>query len=289
MITRQRAILRLLSNENSSTTKLRLVKLAFLLRQTSVAAPASGTYEFLPYHYGPYSFTLNHDLQNLERHGWIRLLDSDVVAVRALSNEAGKLDPAFSAEIDGLVSHYRPDSTDALIRKIYTQYPWFTAQARNQSRRSVPLPTAGPAVYTVGYEGLMLDGLLDLLLQSGIKRLVDVRCNPVARRFGFHKSTLARHAGDVGISYLHIPELGVPSVRRQSLDSMTAYRDLFRYYEEQILPANERSLEVVINLLSEIPTAFMCMEADANCCHRSSLARELAGRTGLPLRELRCL
>lgn len=289
MITRQKAILRLLANEGGATTKLRLVKLAFLLRQTAAHAPASGTYEFLPYHYGPYSFTLSYDLRSLERDGWIRILDANLLATRPLMDETSSLDRSFRWEIDNLVEDRRSVSTDELVRSVYRDYPWFTARAKNLALRANLLPVADLAVYTVGYEGLMLDGFLDLLLRNGIRQLADVRCNPVARRFGFHKSTLARHCADVGIDYIHLPELGIPSGLRQSLNSTEAYTKLFAEYERQILPANGDALATASRLLCEKPTALMCMEADARCCHRTSLARELASRTSLPLRELRCL
>lgn len=288
MISRQRAILRCLANEGGKMTKLRLVKLAFLLRETSAHAPTSGTYEFLPYHYGPYSFTLSYDLRSLERDGWVRILDSDVVATRSADSETTRLDSDFCAEIDSLVRQHRSLSTDALIRTVYRDYPWFTARAKNRSLRRSEVPLAELAVYTVGYEGLMLDGLLDLLMRNGIRQLADVRCNPVARRFGFHKSTLARHCADVGIEYFHLPTLGIPSSWRQSLDTARAYKDLFKKYEQEILPACDSAIEEVIGLLTEKPTALMCMEADAQCCHRTSLAKILSTRTGLPLRELRC-
>ena len=42
----------------------------------------------------------------------------------------------------------------------------------------------------------MVNALLDLLLRKGIRRLVDVRCNPVARRYGYHKATLCRLGGN---------------------------------------------------------------------------------------------
>lgn len=80
-----------------------------------------------------------------------------------------------------------------MVANVYREFPWYTLNSKNAARRAASAPVASPAVYTVGYEGLMLDGLLDLLLRVGIKRLIDVRCNPVARRFGFHKSTLDRH------------------------------------------------------------------------------------------------
>jgi uncharacterized protein (DUF488 family) len=288
MITRQRALLRLIALEGGKVSKLRLVKLAFLLRQTAMSAPSSAVYDFLPYQYGPYSFTLNHELRVLEREGWLRVTDTEIVAARTLQTETMKLEKSLAYQIDSLVAGYRTFSTDALVNDVYRRFPWYTAHARNVRRRAATIPTATLGVYTVGYEGLMLDGVLDLLLRNGIKQLVDVRCNPIARRFGFHKSTLDRHCNDVGVSYVHVPELGIPSSWRQELDDETSYAKLFRRYEMEILPANERWIEVACRLAREKPTAFMCMEANAEYCHRTRLARVVSERTALPLQELRC-
>jgi hypothetical protein len=57
MFSRQRAILRLIENEGGTVSRLRLVKLAFLLSQEA-GAPRVGTYDFVPYKRGPFSFTL---------------------------------------------------------------------------------------------------------------------------------------------------------------------------------------------------------------------------------------
>ena len=151
------------------------------------------------------------------------------------------------------------------------------------------VPTALPAVFTVGYEGMMLDGLLDLLLRTGVNRLIDVRCNPVARRFGFHKNTIERHCRDVAIQYTHVPELGIPSSKRANLDDKKSYNRLFDYYEEKILPAHQESVNMVSSLVRREPSALMCMEADAKCCHRTRLAAAVAKETDLPARELTSL
>jgi hypothetical protein len=82
MITRQRILLKLLELEGGQVSKRRLFKLAFLLREDGAPAPSSALYEFIPYQFGPYSFTLNYELRSLERDGSIRLLDADVVAMR---------------------------------------------------------------------------------------------------------------------------------------------------------------------------------------------------------------
>jgi uncharacterized protein (DUF488 family) len=287
MINRQRTLLQLIQLEGGKISKLRLFKLAFLLRDSAKESPAASLYEFLPYQYGPYSFTLNHELRSMERDGWLRILDTEIVSARPFESETSKLEKSLASVIESLVASFKGTSTDELISDVYKRFPWYTARAKSAGRRAATVPTAANAVYTVGYEGLMLDGLLDLLLRNGIKQLVDVRCNPVARRFGFHKSTLDRHCRDLGLSYVHLPQLGIPSSWRQDLSDLKTYERLFTRYEDEILPAQAAWVEKACELLKEKPSAFMCMEADALCCHRTRLARLLAKQTGLPLKELR--
>ena len=269
MINRQRALIRLISNESGYITKLRLVKLSFLLQATAEDAPRSGLYEFVPYDHGPYSFTLAHELRTIERDGWIRISGSEVKLLRSAETEISKLDRAFAKEIDSLTCRYKNVTTSALVLRVYSDYHWYTAKAKNTSLRKVEIPIAEPTIFTVGYEGLMLDGFLDLLLRNGITRLIDVRCNPVARRFGFHKSTMERHCQDLAIQYTHLPELGIPSSKRADLNDPKAYSRLFDYYEKAILPAHRASLESVVSLMRSEPSALMCMEANAECCHRA--------------------
>ena len=287
MIGRHRALLKLISNEGGRTTKLRLIKLTFLVSQRAEDAPKASLYEFFPYHHGPFSFTLYHELRSMERDGWLRVLDHDIAISKDPDSEIGRLDTGLKKDIDRVSREYRGVSTDTLISNVYREFPWYTLNSKNVARRAALPPVAPLAVYSVGYEGLMLDGLLDLLLKTGITRLIDVRCNPVARRFGFHKSTLDRHCNDVGIAYVHVPELGIPSSWRASLEDLSSYERLFERYERDVLPAQKASIEFVGRMLREKPSAMMCMEADPVCCHRTRLAHTVATLTNLPLRELR--
>jgi uncharacterized protein (DUF488 family) len=287
MINRQRVLIRLIANAGGRTTKLRLVKLAFLLSESAENAPKPSLYEFFPYHYGPYSFTLSHELRAIERDGWIRIDGGEIEVLRDSKNETSKIDSALLAEVDAVSRRYQNVSTETLVSGVYKRFPWYTSNSKEKSRRLVQVSTADCSVYTIGYEGLMIDGLLDLLLRTGIKKLIDVRCNAVARRFGFHKSTLERHCLDVGISYMHFPELGIPSDRRTNLDDLDSYSLLFMHYEGTILPSQSEAVQLVSSLISQEPSALMCMEADATCCHRSRLAQAIANNTGLEVRELR--
>jgi len=286
MFSRQRAILRLIQNEGGATTRLRLVKLAFLLSREP-DAPRTGIYEFVPYKRGPFSFTLYHDLRALERDGWIMLADHDIRIAEAPDLETAFLDKEFLALIDDVVCRNRAATTSAVVDHVYESYPWFTLNSETPQKRAAKRPEADLAVYTVGYEGMMVDALLDLLLRQGIRKLIDVRSNPIARRYGFHKSTICKLCNDVGIEYIHFASLGIPSAWRTELTDSASYERLFERYQKEILPRHSGAIDSVGQLLAELPSALMCMEADHLCCHRSRLAAEVAQRTSLPIRELR--
>ncbi len=286
MFSRQRAILRLLENEGRTISRLRLVKLAFLISREA-EAPRTGVYEFLPYKRGPFSFTLYHDLRALETDGWVAETNHNIRLTQAPDLEAAFLDRDFLGRIDDISRRHRWMSTSALVDHVYADYPWFTMNSESIHKRAVSRPKAAPAIYTVGYEGIMVDGLLDLLLRTGVQRLIDVRCNPIARRYGFHKSTLTSLCDDVGIEYLHFPSLGIPSAWRTDLDDRESYDRLFVRYEKEILPVQETSVAEVGRLVQQKPSALMCMEADHTSCHRSRLASMVSSQTGLAIKELR--
>jgi uncharacterized protein (DUF488 family) len=286
MFSRQRALLRLIDNEGGSIARLRLVKLAFLLSREA-EAPRAGLYDFVPYKRGPFSFTLYHELLVLGRDGWVAEQEHDVKTAEAPHLETAFLDKGFLALIDEISDRYRSVPTPGLLDRVYHDYPWFTLNSDAIQKRAVSRPEAKTAVYTVGYEGIMVDALLDCLLHQGIKRLIDVRCNPIARRYGFHKATLCKLCSDVGIEYMHFPSLGVPSVWRSDLSNQDAYERLFERYEKEILPKQRPAVEKVAGLVAEMPSALMCMEAAHDCCHRSRLGAEVSRQTSLPVVELR--
>ena len=127
-----------------------------------------------------------------------------------------------------------------------------------------------------------------MLLDAGIERLIDVRRNPFSRRFGFHKSTLQHSCEHVGIDYVHLPALGIASELREGLDDggPAARAKLFRDYRTRLLPAVPKEVDHACRLIRERPSVLVCLEARPEDCHRSSLAEEIARRTGLPVVHL---
>jgi uncharacterized protein (DUF488 family) len=287
MLRRQQIILYLLKSHASPMETIRLVKLVFLMRQETSIPSEIPFYDFVPFKKGPYSFTLNHEIGNLEKHGYLSKRN-DMVQLLSDDKELKSILPEpLARSFEPMLSHYHAMKTDAIVSTIYRRYPWYTVNSMNRNHRGESLPVASPAIYTVGYEGLSVDELLDILLRKGIRMLVDVRKNPVARRFGFHKSTLFRLTKELGIDYLHIPELGIPSAWRSELSDQAAYDRLFLRYVSEILPNVQPDVQRLSMIMRQRPAALLCMEENPSYCHRTSLGHLLSARTGLPLLDLR--
>jgi len=286
MLTRQKVLLQFLEVAGRPVQRIELMKWCFLLRHQSRSRGGSAFYDFVPYQRGPFSFALYQEVHKLEGESYIG--DSGPQAWRLEPRMAGAIPPVDSAlrgEIESLLRKLSGFSADKLIDYVYTRYPYYTVNS--EIRRLAERPVAEPAVYTAGYEGLSVDAFLNMLVVNGIRRLVDVRNNPIARRYGFHKSTLGRLAGHLGIEYVHVPELGICSEKRQGLGGGADRKALFRQYERTTLVEEKSAIRRVSGMMQEVPSVLVCMEAEPSCCHRSHLADPVSKLTGLPIIHLR--
>ena len=146
------------------------------------------------------------------------------------------------------------------------------------SDRGAAAPEA-PQLYTIGYEGRSLENYLNRLLGARASTLCDVRRNPLSRKFGFSKSTLARACLEVGIRYEHFPELGIASERRRNVVTAADREALFEEYARETIPHAEAALDRIGALLeSGTRLAVTCFEAEPAECHRSRLAEALSAR-----------
>jgi len=211
------------------------------------------------------------------RDAWRRVSDVD--------GGTSDIPAGLRADAARVVERFESRPSDALIDYVYDAFPWFTVNSH--IRRLQSRPMAKCAVYTTGYERWSVDQLLNELMRRGVVRIIDVRQNPIARRYGFHKSTLCRLASNVGIDYVHFPELGIPSELRRNLHSAADYASLFDEYTEAILPRRQDAVEKVGSLIAEKPSVLLCMEADPAMCHRTRLAAVVSLQTGLPVQDIR--
>ena len=128
-------------------------------------------------------------------------------------------------------------------------------------------------IVTLGYEGRKLDQFLLILKRNNVCRLIDVRNNPFSMKRGYSKNQLAQALETIGVSYLHLPELGIESRRRRNLtkDGLIA---LFQNYEWE-LDSKGNILDRIKELAKKEKVALMCFEADVADCHRGVIARRL--------------
>ena len=84
---------------------------------------------------------------------------------------------------------YGKKNQRSLISMVYGRHPWYSVNSElphfrsdEAEQRTAP---ALAAVYTAGYEGNSIDRFLDRLMKRGIYSIIDVRSNPISRKYGF--------------------------------------------------------------------------------------------------------
>lgn len=116
-------------------------------------------------------------------------------------------------------------------------------------------------IYTVGHSTRDLAQFTDLLRQYGVATLADVRRYPVSRRFPhFSREQLEPHLEQLGIHYLHLPELGGRREPREDSRNTAWHNDQFRGYADHMGTAEFRGgIDRVLG--APAPVALMCAEA----------------------------
>lgn len=283
MLNRQKALLQLVHLAGGEIDRLVLTKWAFLIRQETESRGGESFYDFVPYQYGPFSFVLYQEMEKLVSLGYVK---ESGASAWALGDVASPLvDRHIQRDLESIASRFRKSSVDQLLDYVYETYPAFTVNSKR--KQLAQRPVAPLAVYTAGYEGKSVDSFLNGLTIAGIAHLIDVRMNPIARRYGFHRSTLARLCDRLGIEYSHVPSLGISGEQRQHLDSIEDYQALFRVYEATTLKDEHAAIHSVSDCVRQAPSVLVCMEAEPSCCHRARLAEPVSRNTGLPIVHLK--
>jgi len=128
-------------------------------------------------------------------------------------------------------------------------------------------------IYSVGYEGLTVAGLVERLQQNRVEELVDVRANPFSRRPGFSKKRLAESLAAAGIAYRHEPLLGNAF---RDVDDFGAAMDLMRAHLAGGEPAE--AVDRLVALADGRRVAVLCLESDQRRCHRQVVLEAALGR-----------
>jgi len=280
---RQRVLLELLDALNEPVGSTDFQKLLFLYTREGEPTPS---YEFVPYHFGCFSFTSCADKRRLIDQG---LLDEDIMwklteKGRRIAR-SGERSPLLMARF---AKQYKKLRGDALVADVYQRYPYFATRSEivekvlpkkeDRVRVEAARPVKQtPGLVTLGYESKTLEAYLNQLLRYGGTLLCDVRRNPLSRKYGFSKNTLSHACEGVGIRYEHLPELGIPSDKRQDLETQTDYDKLFATYERQTLPKQTKTLIKIASWIKEEGqrVALTCFELLPHQCHRHCVSDAL--------------
>jgi uncharacterized protein (DUF488 family) len=283
MFWREKVLLHLLRNTPArSATKIQVLKWLFLLREEENINEFGSFYDFLPYKFGPFSFTVYRDIEELENFGYINTDPNSIYLIenRNLFNEF-VLSDDVKISIGRILKQFGLITQQQLIEYVYKKYPWYAAKSelikikRNENSKSAQI-----AIYLIGYEGMSIDYILNLLLRCGIQSIIDIRSNPVSHKYGFSKPPLMKKCKDVGINYFHFPELGIPSTIRKEMSLKT---DLWHDYTTNILKDTTESVKRVTKICKTNPSVFLCFEKEPDDCHRYLLAKEIKNKTELDI------
>lgn len=285
---RQRYLLTLLNAVGGRADNLDFQKLLFLSCQETEAA---GTYEFVPYKYGAFSFTSYADRRKLIERGFLANTDHHWQITDEGERIVGETE---DQRLSAFARRYRGLGGDALVAETYRRYPYYATRSEIAERvlhgdevalrriEAAARPARhAAAVSTIGYEGHTLESFLNTLIRSGITLLCDVRRNPISRKYGFSKKTLSNGCAGVGIGYEHLPELGIASEQRQSLKTQSDYDALFARYERESLPQQGQALARIQQWVqSGERLALTCYERLPRQCHRHCVAEALERGSG---------
>ncbi len=280
---RQKTVLGLLKAFGGRLPNIDFQKYLFLFTTEFEKKPS---FEFIPYRFGCFSFQSYADKRRLIEIGALQ------------DSEDWRLQDGFKWRADlfeddlyaRFQKRYVALKGDKLVQDLYRRYPYYAINseiverlmtseeiAAIDARRS---STAQPCLFTIGYEGDSFEGYLNRLIKNNVRTLVDVRRNPLSRKYGFSKKTLSETVRKLGMEYVHIPELGIASEKRQELNTQSDYDRLFDSYEKVELRQNKAALDQLAGIVADRKrVAITCFEAHACMCHRGRVAKALSTRT----------
>ena len=244
------------------------------------------SYDFVPYKFGCFSFQAMADKNNLVSKGYL----ADETTWELLNkqkNYSVVINDSDDEKITLFVDKYKSIKGKKLIKHVYRDYPYFAINSQiaadhlsayelKKVNEAKPKKRRKRLLATIGYEGGSIESYLNKLIQADVRLLVDVRKNPISRKYGFSKKILSTLLSRLGINYAHFPELGIESMDRKNLFSQKDYDRLFVNYEKTVLMKQKQAIKQLLDTYERHRRiALTCFEKDHHQCHRSRLANKL--------------
>jgi uncharacterized protein (DUF488 family) len=157
-----------------------------------------------------------------------------------------------------------------------------------------------PTLSTIGVYGFDRESFLAALGGARVELLLDVRQRRGVRGSEYawaNAQRLEAALAEAGIAYTHLKELAPTTAMREAQYRWDEERGVGKRnrtvlapvyverYTEEVLDRVE--LDPVVRWIGEKPAALMCVERDAEACHRSLIAARLHEKFGFETRHLR--
>ncbi|MCG7882232.1 MAG: DUF488 domain-containing protein [Candidatus Thiodiazotropha taylori] len=243
------------------------------------------SYEFVPYKFGCFSFQSYGDKSKLIEHGYLEN-QSDWKLAGSSNVFSNQLKKGEREKIEFFVSKYGNLKGRNLLRHVYKGYPYYAinsliaqeilSDVEYSEVKKLNPTRRGYLFATIGYEGNTVEQYINKLIKNDVRILIDVRKNPLSRKYGFSKRKLSELLSKVGIDYQHIPELGIIPDKRKTLSTASDYQALFDDYEETVLISQKASLiKLYETYLANKRVAITCFEQCHTMCHRHKVANAI--------------
>jgi uncharacterized protein (DUF488 family) len=231
---------------------------------------------------------MNREIETMISYGYLATekMNAGSPFVLGATPNPHRLPATIDSAITTTLERYVGVAQRELLRDVYARYPWYALNSELTDLLPVQMPRRGAAemaVYTIGYHGTSIDSFANRLLREGIRSVLDVRANPISRKYGFARSSLQSICRKVGLAYHHFPGLGISSSERRGVSGIKAFNTLFSHYERHTLAQNTTDISAASVLIKSAPSVLLCAETNASECHRGRLAVAVANNTGLPI------
>ncbi len=285
MFHRRKILLRLLEACGGELNNTDMEKLLFLC----CAEQGVNHYDFFPYKFGCFSFLSYQDKRVLTQQGYLE--NTDRFKLKRSLRKTVALKTEEQEQVREFARRTKHLRGDALVRHVYVHYPHVAIRSEIKEKilshselaevRKHSPTNSEVCLMTIGYEGLTIDAYINKLIEQNVALVVDVRRNPISMKYGFSKTRFQNYLKSAGITYEHIPELGIASSERKNLKTESDYRALFQKYAATALPNRGKELQRISELVRQYRRiALTCFEAEPTSCHRHKITERLAQEKG---------
>ncbi len=135
-------------------------------------------------------------------------------------------------------------------------------------------------LFTIGFTKKTAQRFFEMIKESGVRRVVDVRLNNVSQLAGFaKKNDLSWFLREIcGVEYVHLPIL---APTREMLDDYKKHNGDWTSYEKQFLDLmKQRRIEENISQEVVAGGCLLCSEDKPHYCHRRLVAEYLREHWG---------